>query len=174
MKEGNKTKTKGCFYVTIVVCIVLIVGLGIVAGYVGLQADIAQQNVKHNRVWMVECKAPSKTAFVLGIIALSCLAAAHVIANVIGCSTSNLSTPGVGVSAITNTIATQFYIICLVLNWIVGIAGAVLLAMGIWSNRESRSKCGFTNKYFLSFGAKVCFVHAIASVIYYLSSVVAK
>ncbi|XP_010475213.1 PREDICTED: uncharacterized protein LOC104754672 [Camelina sativa] len=169
-------ETKGCcFYVTIVVCIVLIVGLDIVAGYVGLQADVAQEDVKHHRVWMLECKAPSKRAFVLGIIAMSCLAAAHVIANVIGCSTSNrLPTPGVGVGAITNTIATQFYTICLVLNWVVGIAGAVLLAMGIWSNRESRSKCGFTNKYFLSFGAKVCFVHAISSVIYYVSSVVAN
>lgn len=46
--------------------------------------------VKHNRVVLLECKGPSKTAFVLGIIVVSCLAAAHVIANVIGCSIFNL------------------------------------------------------------------------------------
>ncbi|EOA36617.1 hypothetical protein CARUB_v10011853mg [Capsella rubella] len=170
MEEGNKTGKKGCFCVTITVCIVLIVGLDIVAGYVGLQAEVAQQDVKHNRVWMVECKAPSNTAFTLGIIAVSCLAAAHVIANVIGCSISSLL-PTVG--GVTKTITANLYIICLGLNWLAGLAAAGALAMGIWSNRESRTECGFTNKHYLSIGSYLSFVHAFVSVVYYVSSIVA-
>lgn len=71
------------------------------------------RQVKHNRVVLLECKAPSKTAFVLGIIAVSCLAAAHVIANVIGCSIFNLFQALGAVPKIT----TYFNKACLGLNW---------------------------------------------------------
>ncbi|KAH0876642.1 hypothetical protein HID58_064036, partial [Brassica napus] len=85
-KEGNS----GCFSATIVFCIVLIVGLDVVAGIVAKQAEVAQEEVKHTRLWLLECKAPSQKAFMLGFIALGCLAAAHLFAIIIGCSTSNM------------------------------------------------------------------------------------
>ncbi|KAG7653152.1 hypothetical protein ISN44_As01g004500 [Arabidopsis suecica] len=170
MEEGNKTEKKGCLISVIIVCIVLTVGFDIVAGFVGLQAEAAQQDVKDNKL---ECQAPSKTAFVLGIIAVSCLAAAHLSANVIGCSISNLFQ---ALGALPkNKITTYFNMTCLCISWIVGIAGALILAVGIWSNRESRSECVFTNKvHVFSIGGKVCFLHAIVSVIYYISSIVAR
>ncbi|KAG2267345.1 hypothetical protein Bca52824_061900, partial [Brassica carinata] len=114
--------------------------------------------VKHTRLWLLECKAPSQKAFMLGFIALGCLAAAHLFAIIIGCSTSNmfkvLTVPKI--SAYIN-------MACLALTWIVATAGAGILTMGIWMNRESRPECGFTNKHFLSLGGKVCFLHAIVS-----------
>ncbi|KAG2324146.1 hypothetical protein Bca52824_006874 [Brassica carinata] len=54
---------------------------------------------------------------------------------------------------------------CIFLTWVVAIAGAGILTMGIWMNRESRSECGFTNKHFLSLGGRVCFLHAIVSLL---------
>lgn len=47
MEEGNKTEKKGCLISVIIVCIVLTVGFDIVAGFVGLQAEAAQQDVKY-------------------------------------------------------------------------------------------------------------------------------
>ncbi|KAG7595917.1 hypothetical protein ISN44_As06g004440 [Arabidopsis suecica] len=164
MEEG-----KGCIITVIIVCIVLTVGLDIVAGFVGLQAQAAQQYVKHDKL---ECKAPSKTAFVLGIIAVSCLATAHVSANVIGCSISNLFQ---ALGALPkNKITTYFNMACLFLIWVVGIFGALILANGIWSNTESRIRCRFTNNHVFSIGGKVCFLHGIVSGIYYISSIVAR
>ncbi|KAF3608075.1 hypothetical protein DY000_02044456 [Brassica cretica] len=159
----------GCFSVTIVVCIFLIVGLDVIAGLVAIQAEVAQEEVKHMKVWLLECKAPSQKAFVLGIIALVCLAAAHIFAVMIGCSISNI----VKVLAVPK-ISAYINMACLSLTWIVAIAGAGILTMGIWTNRESRSKCGFTNKHFLSFGGKVCFFHAFVSVLFYLTTIISK
>ncbi|KAH0876666.1 hypothetical protein HID58_064060 [Brassica napus] len=124
--------------------------MDVIAGLVAIQAEGAQEEVKHMKVWLLECKAPSQKAFVLGIIALVCLAAAHIFAVMIGCSISNI----VKVLAVPK-ISAYINMACLSLTWIVAIAGAGILTMGIWTNRESRSKCGFTNKHFLSFGGKV-------------------
>ena len=44
------------------------------------------------RVWLLEFKSPTRKAFVLGLIALGCLLAAHIIALMIGCSFSNTDT----------------------------------------------------------------------------------
>ncbi|CAH2038861.1 unnamed protein product [Thlaspi arvense] len=171
MVEGEKEKKKGsCFSIVIVLCIILVVGLDIVAGFVGLQAEAAQREGKHVRVWLLECKAPSQKAFQLGIAALACLVAAHIIANLIGCSISSIVRALSGVPKITG----YFNLACLGLTSIVGIVAAGALTMGVWSNRESRSKCGFTNRHILSFGGKLCFLHAIVSFLFYLSHVITK
>uniref|UniRef100_A0A0D3C7S9 Uncharacterized protein n=2 Tax=Brassica oleracea TaxID=3712 RepID=A0A0D3C7S9_BRAOL len=102
----------GCFSVTIVVCIFLIVGLDVIAGLVAIQAEGAQEEVKHMKVWLLECKAPSQKAFVLGIIALVCLAAAHIFAVMIGCSISNI----VKVLAVPK-ISAYINMACLSLTW---------------------------------------------------------
>ncbi|CAF1923800.1 unnamed protein product [Brassica napus] len=121
------------------------------------------------RVWLLECKSPTRKAFVLGLIALGCLLAAHIIALMIGCSFSNTDTVLTGPE-----ITEHINMACISLTWIVATAGAGILTMGIWTNRESRSECGFTNKHFLSLGSKVCFLHAIVSVVLYLANIVSK
>ena len=68
--------------------------------------------VKHMKVWLLECKAPSQKAFVLGIIALVCLAAAHIFAVMIGCSISNI----VKVLAVPK-ISAYINMACLSLTW---------------------------------------------------------
>ncbi|CAH8358799.1 unnamed protein product [Eruca vesicaria subsp. sativa] len=169
MGEGEEKKKSGCFNVVIVLCIFLIVGLDIFAGFMAMQAEVAQEAVKHTRLWLVECKSPSQRAFVLGIIALGCLVAAHIIAIMIGCSISNMLK-----LLVVPKISGYINMACLSLTWMVATAGAVILTMGIWTNRESRSKCGFTNKNILSLGSKVCFLHAIVSVVLYLTTIVSK
>ncbi|CAN8311298.1 unnamed protein product [Cochlearia groenlandica] len=151
--------------VIIAVCIFLIVGLDVFAGFMGLQAETAQQDVKHNRVWLLECKAPSKTAFTFAIISLSCLLAAQLMTIMVGCSLSSLSKP---------KFSGYLNITCLCLTLVVTSVGAGMLARGIWTNRESRSKCGVTNKNVLYMGGQVCFLHAIVSVIFYFTTIIAK
>ncbi|XP_056854195.1 protein DESIGUAL 4 [Raphanus sativus] len=169
MGKGGKGGKSGCFSVTIVLCILVIVGLDFVAGIVAKQAEVAQDEVKHVKLWILECKAPSQKAFMLGIIALGCLLVAHIIAIIIGCSISNM----VKVLVVPK-LSAYLNMACLSLTWIVAILGAGLLTLGIWMNRESRSKCGFTDKHILSYGSKVCFAHAAFSVVLYVTTIVSK
>ncbi|KAG2324144.1 hypothetical protein Bca4012_038536 [Brassica carinata] len=144
------------------------VGLDVVAGFVAMEAEVAQQEVKHTRVWSLECKSPSKKAFVLGLIALGCLLAAHFIAVMIGRIISTITNADT-LPGFEPTTTIRINMACIFLTWVVAIAGAGILTMGIWMNRESRSECGFTNKHFLSLGGRVCFLHAIVSVVMYLA-----
>ncbi|CAF2093509.1 unnamed protein product [Brassica napus] len=150
------------------------VGLDVVAGFVAMLAEVAQQKA-HT---VTECKSPSKKAFVLGLIALGCLLAAHFIAVMIGCIISDSHTivtvfPIVTVFSAPK-ITQRVTMACIYLTWIVATAGAGILTMGIWMNRESRLECGFTNKQFLSLGGKVCFLHAIVSVVMYLANFICR
>ncbi|CAN7138924.1 unnamed protein product [Brassica rapa subsp. narinosa] len=96
----------------------------------------------------------------LGLIALGCLLAAHYITVMIGCiiSAINIADRIPGFEHRTSR-----------LIHLASTAGAGILMMGIWMNRESRPECGFTNKHFRSLGGKVCFLHAIVSVFMYLA-----
>lgn len=52
MEEVKKTEKRGCSCsIVIIVCIVLVVGLDIVAGFVGLQAAAAQQDVNMSFIY---------------------------------------------------------------------------------------------------------------------------
>ncbi|KAL3624694.1 hypothetical protein CASFOL_031362 [Castilleja foliolosa] len=62
----------------------LIVTLDVTAGILGLKAEAAQNQVKHLKLWIFECKEPSHDAFVLGIAAATLLCVAHVLANLVG------------------------------------------------------------------------------------------
>ncbi|CAG7909180.1 hypothetical protein BRARA_J00350 [Brassica rapa] len=169
MGEGEEEGKIRCSSTVIIFCcIFLIVGLDVFAGFVAMQAEDAQQEVKQ-RVWLPECKSPSKKAFVLGLIALGCLLAAHIIAVMIGCSLSNTATVISGPE-----ITEHINMACISLTWIIATAGVGILTMGIWTNRESRSECGFTNKHFLFLGGIVCFLHASISVVFYLTNIVSK
>ncbi|CAN6830252.1 unnamed protein product [Brassica oleracea] len=169
MIEGGK-----CFSVIFVLSIFFMVGLDVFAGFVAKLAEVAQQEA-HT---VAECKSPSKKAFVLGLTALGCLLAAHFIAVAIGCIISDSHTivtvfPIVTVFSAPK-ITQRVTMACIYLTWIVATAGAGILTMGIWMNRESRSECGYTNKHFLSLGGKVCFLHAIVSVLMYLANFICR
>ncbi|RID40271.1 hypothetical protein BRARA_J00331 [Brassica rapa] len=156
MGEGEK---EGKYFVfTIYFGLFLIVALDVVAGFVAMEAEVAQQ----------ECKSPSKKAFMLGLIALGCLLAAHFITVMIGCIISAINIAD-RIPGFEHRTSRLIHLACISLTWIVATAGAGILMMGIWMNRESRPECGFTNKHFRSLGGKVCFLHAIVSVFMYLA-----
>ncbi|GFP89512.1 hypothetical protein PHJA_001094800 [Phtheirospermum japonicum] len=62
----------------------IIVALDIMAGILGIKAEAAQNQEKHFRLWIFECKEPSHDAFVLGLAAATLLGIAHVLANLLG------------------------------------------------------------------------------------------
>ncbi|GMN49754.1 hypothetical protein TIFTF001_018914 [Ficus carica] len=65
------------------ICILIMV-IDIVAGILGIQAEIAENKVKHLRLLIFECRDPSYQAYKLGMAAAILLALAHVIANSLG------------------------------------------------------------------------------------------
>ncbi|XP_065873267.1 protein VASCULATURE COMPLEXITY AND CONNECTIVITY-like [Euphorbia lathyris] len=149
----------------IVVCL-LVVSIDVVAGILGIQAEIAQNKVKHLRLWIFECRDPSEDAFKLGLAAAALLGLAHVLANLIGgcmciCSQQELQ------SASPNK---QLSVACFFFTWIILAVGLSMLVIGTLSNNKSRASCGFTHHHFLSIGGILCFVHALFSVAYYVSA----
>uniref|UniRef100_A0A6N2MNY3 Uncharacterized protein n=1 Tax=Salix viminalis TaxID=40686 RepID=A0A6N2MNY3_SALVM len=72
----------------ILVCM-LVVAMDVAAGFLGIQAEIAQNKalnnarprvliqVKHLRLWIFECREPSEDAFKLGLAAAGILVLAH-------------------------------------------------------------------------------------------------
>ncbi|KAG6604839.1 hypothetical protein SDJN02_01745 [Cucurbita argyrosperma subsp. argyrosperma] len=154
--------------VGVLVCL-LIVAMDIVAGLLAIEADIAQNKVKHLRLWIFECRDPSEQAFKLGLGAAGLLGLAHIIANLLGgfnciCSKEELekSPPN-----------KQISIGCLVFTWIILAVGMSLLVIGALANSKSRTSCGFSHHHFLSMGGILCFIHGLFCVAYYVSSTVA-
>ncbi|XP_057457286.1 protein VASCULATURE COMPLEXITY AND CONNECTIVITY-like [Lotus japonicus] len=143
----------------------LIVIMDVTAGILGIEAEIAQNKVKHLRLWIFECREPSHNAFMLGLGAAVLLALAHVILNLIGgcnclCSQElQKASPN-----------RQLSMACLILTWIVLAVGLSMLVIGTSSNHKSRGSCGFTHHHFLSIGGILCFVHGLFSVAYYASA----
>ncbi|KAJ1382489.1 hypothetical protein SESBI_44214 [Sesbania bispinosa] len=144
----------------------LIVIMDVTAGILGIEAEIAQNKVKHLRLWLFECRDPSHKAFMLGLGAAVLLALAHVVANLLGgcnclCSQQDLE------KAPPNR---QLSMACLILTWIVLAVGLSMLVIGTSSNNKSRGSCGFTHHHFLSIGGILCFVHGLFCVAYYVSA----
>ncbi|XP_060187068.1 protein VASCULATURE COMPLEXITY AND CONNECTIVITY-like [Lycium barbarum] len=140
----------------------LIVALDAIAGILGIKAEAAQNQEKHLKVWLFECKEPSHDAFVLGVAAACLLAIAHVLANLLGgcsvCTTDDIkkASPSRKIS-----------MACLVFTWIIMAIGMGLLVIGTMANNKKRASCGFSHHHFFSTGGILCFVHAIFSVAYY-------
>ncbi|GER31597.1 hypothetical protein STAS_07608 [Striga asiatica] len=143
----------------------LIVTLDVIAGILGIKAEAAQNQEKHLRLWIFECKEPSHDAFVLGVAAATLLALAHVLANLVGgcniCSQDEFhkAPPSKKIS-----------LACLVFTWIIVAVGLSMLVIGTTANRKSRASCGFTHHHFLSTGGILCMVHALFAVAYYVTS----
>lgn len=147
------------------VCL-LIVALDVTAGILGIEAESAQNKVKHMRLWIFECRDPSHGAFKLGLAAAALLAIAHVISNLLGgcmciCSQEELQ------KASANR---QLSLACLIFSWIILAVGFAALVIGTLANNKSRASCGFSHHHFLSIGGILCFVHALFCVAYYVSA----
>ncbi|KAJ6333680.1 hypothetical protein OIU77_009536 [Salix suchowensis] len=65
------------------VCL-LIMALDVAAGILGIEAEVAQNKVKHLKMWVFECRDPSSQAFKLGLAAVILLSLAHIIATLLG------------------------------------------------------------------------------------------
>ncbi|CAK8536533.1 unnamed protein product [Lathyrus sativus] len=144
----------------------LIVVMDVTAGILGIEAEIAQNKVKHLRLWIFECRDPSHKAFMLGLGAAILLSLAHVIANLLGgcnclCSQEELQKTSPN---------RQLSMACLILTWIVLAVGLSMLVIGTATNNKSRGSCGFTHHHFLSIGGILCFVHGLFCVAYYVSA----
>ncbi|KAJ4975846.1 hypothetical protein NE237_000952 [Protea cynaroides] len=159
-KSARMTKPVGAL-----ICLLIVI-MDIVAGILGLQAEVAQNKMKHVRMWIFECREPSHNAFKLGLAAASLLAIAHVIANLLGgcmcfCSKDEFE------RASANK---QLAVICLFVSWITLVIGFALLIIGALANSRSRGACGFSRHHLLSIGGILCFVHGLFCVAYYVSA----
>ncbi|KAJ8460199.1 hypothetical protein OPV22_033125 [Ensete ventricosum] len=68
----------------IMMCL-LILAMDGAAGFLGMQAEDAQDKGKHVRIIFVECKKPVHKAYLLGLAAAALLALAHALAHVRPC-----------------------------------------------------------------------------------------
>ncbi|XP_039058523.1 uncharacterized protein LOC120202117 [Hibiscus syriacus] len=153
----------------VVVCL-LIVAMDVGAGILGIQAEVAQNKVKHLRVWILECKDPSRDAFKLALGAAALLTLAHVLANLLGgcmcvCSQEEFH---------RSSASTQLSVACFFFTWIILVVGLGALVIGILQNDKSKASCGLTHHHILSIGGILCFVHGLFSVAYYVSATAAS
>ncbi|MED6135146.1 Protein DESIGUAL 2 [Stylosanthes scabra] len=146
------------------VCISVMV-LDVVAGILGIQAEIAQNQVKDLKTWVLECRDPSYEAFKLGLAAAILLVCAHAIAHVLGRCICIWSRQEYQRATANKQLAVAF----LIFSWIVlGVAFSMLI-IGTLANSRSRESCGISNNRFLSIGGILCFIHALFTVAYYVS-----
>ncbi|XP_072968570.1 protein VASCULATURE COMPLEXITY AND CONNECTIVITY-like [Typha angustifolia] len=147
----------------IFICLLIVI-IDIVAGILGIQAEIAQNKGKHLRVFIFECKEPVHQAYKLGLAAAVLLALAHALANLLGGCVCICSREEFARSSINRQLAAT----TLGLSWIVVVVGFAMLLVGAISNSKSRASCGFGHRHFLSIGGILCFIHGLLSVCYYV------
>ncbi|KAJ8761560.1 hypothetical protein K2173_004336 [Erythroxylum novogranatense] len=147
----------------------LIMAMDVVAGILGIEAELAQNKVKHLRMWIFECRDPSQQAFKLGLAAAVLLALAHVIGNLLGgcvCITSTRDFQ-------TSSANTQLAAVSLFFSWIILAVGFSMLIIGTMANSRSRKSCGIAHHRVLSVGGILCFIHGLFIVSYYVSATAA-
>ncbi|XP_045826076.1 uncharacterized protein LOC123918144 [Trifolium pratense] len=151
------------------VCLVVIV-MDVVAGILGIQAEIAQNKVKDLKMWVLECRDPSYESFKLGLGASILLALAHATAHLLGGCICIKSKEEYKRATSNRQLAMTF----LVFSWIVlGVAFSMLI-IGTLANSRSRESCGISNHRFLSIGGILCFIHGLFTVAYYVSATATK
>ncbi|KAM1005042.1 hypothetical protein ACFX2C_005173 [Malus domestica] len=150
---------------TPLICLSVLI-MDVVAGILGIQAEIAQNKVHHLKVWIFECRDPSYQAFKLGLAAAVILSVAHVIGNLLGgciCISSKEDYQ----KATANK---QLAVASLILSWITLAVAFSLLIAGAMSNRKSRKSCGLSHRRVLSIGGILCFFHGLFIIAYYVSA----
>lgn len=94
------------------ICLLIII-IDVIAGILGIEAEVSQNKVNHLRVWILECRDPSYQAFKLGFAAALLLAFAHVLANMLGGCICLFSTEELEKSSANKQLAVS----SLVLSW---------------------------------------------------------
>ncbi|KAI7736957.1 hypothetical protein M8C21_025508 [Ambrosia artemisiifolia] len=147
-----------------VVCI-FIMALDITAGFLGIKAEGAQNQEKHLRLWLFECKEPSQEAFRLGCVAILLLIVAHVLANLLsGCTACSQDQTHKG------SLWRQLSLLSFIFTWVIVAVGLGALVIGTKANHKSNASCGLSHHHFLSIGGILCIVHGIFSILYYVTA----
>ncbi|KAJ0918570.1 putative modifying wall lignin-1/2 [Helianthus annuus] len=128
------------------VCVIVIV-LDIIAGILGVKAEAAQNQEKHLRLWLFECKEPSQEAFRLGCGAILFQDETH-----------------------KASLGRQLSLLSLFFTWVIAAVGLGLLVIGMKANHKSNASCGLSHHRFLSMGGILCFVHLLFSTFYYVTA----
>ncbi|KAJ9562734.1 hypothetical protein OSB04_007894 [Centaurea solstitialis] len=145
-------------------CLVII-ALDITAGILGIRAEAAQNQEKHLRLWLFECKEPSPEAYRLGLAAIVLLIAAHVLANLLsGCTVCNHD------EVQKASLGRQLSLLSLFFTWVILAVGLGMLVIGTKANHKTNASCGLSHHHFLSIGGILCFVHSLFSVAYYVTA----
>ncbi|CAA6671912.1 unnamed protein product [Spirodela intermedia] len=152
-------------------CLLILI-LDVVAGVLGIEAQISQNKGKHVKVLFFECKEPSHEAYRLGLAAAALLGVAHVVANLLGgcnciCSKEEMGRSSAGrklasgLSSSHGNLRRRFF---LPDDRLPG--GLLPAAHWAMSNSKSRATCGLAHHNFLSVGGILCFVHALFCMVY--------
>nr|XP_043609064.1 uncharacterized protein LOC122580982 [Erigeron canadensis] len=140
--------------------------MDLIAGILGIEAEVAQNKVQSLTLWVVECRDPSYKAFKLGSAAAFLLAFAHAIANLFG--GCHIVRSKLELETVTYNKRLAFS--SLVLSWITLVIGFSLLVAGVMENSSSRKSCGYSHHRYLSIGGVACFIHSMFAVCYYVSA----
>ncbi|XP_031287789.1 uncharacterized protein LOC116146513 [Pistacia vera] len=147
------------------VCL-LILALDVTAGILGIEAEIAENKVKHVRVLIFECRESSHQAFKLGLAAVVLLSLAHVIAILLGGCVCVWSKADMN-NATPNK---QLAVASLIFSWITLALAFSMLIIATLTNARPRKSCGLSHHHLFSIGGIVCFIHALFTVAYYVSA----
>ncbi|KAI4296523.1 hypothetical protein L6164_036473 [Bauhinia variegata] len=147
------------------ICILVMV-MDVVAGILGIQAEIAQNKTKHLTQWVIECRDPSYQAFKLGLAAAILLILAHAIANLLGGCICIRSRDEYQKATANKQLAVAF----LIFSWIILAVAFSMLIIGTLANSRSRQNCGISQNRLLSIGGILCFIHGLFTVAYYVSA----
>ncbi|KAJ4778826.1 hypothetical protein LUZ62_063083 [Rhynchospora pubera] len=149
----------------IFICILIVI-MDVIAGILGIEAEVAQSKAANMKVFIFECKEPVYEAYKLGVAAAALLAVAHALANLLGGCICITSQEEYFRSSINRRLASW----TLVLSWIALVVGFTLLLAGALANAKTKATCGFAHRHFLSVGGILCFVHGIVTVAYYVNA----
>ncbi|XP_015943297.1 protein DESIGUAL 2 [Arachis duranensis] len=147
------------------ICILVMV-MDIIAGILGIQAEIAQNKEEHMKVGVFECRVPSYEAFKLGLAATVLLALAHVIANLLGGCICVWSRDQYTKATANRQLAVAF----LIFSWMILAVAFSMLIIGTLANSRSKQSCNILNHRLLSIGGVLCFIHGLFVVPYYVSA----
>ncbi|KAJ9169002.1 hypothetical protein P3X46_020473 [Hevea brasiliensis] len=152
----------------VLICL-LIMAMDIVAGILGIEAEIAQNKVKHLKMWIFDCRDPSYQAFKLALSAAILMALAQVIANLFGRCICMWSREDFAKASANKQLAAASHIF----SWIILAVGFSMLIIGAMSNSKSRKSCGLSHHRVLSIGGILCFIHGLFIVAYHVSATAA-
>ncbi|XP_030513224.2 protein DESIGUAL 3-like [Rhodamnia argentea] len=140
--------------------------MDVVAGILGIEAEKAENQVKHLKVRVFECREPSYKAFKLGLAACVLLALAHAIGNLVGGCVCIWSKEDLN----RETANKQLAVASLIFSWIVLAVAFSMLMVGTLSNSKSRRTCWIAHHRLLSIGGVLCFIHGLFTVAYFVSA----